>query len=111
VDGSWGGFGFGVTFLAVGGFFFEEAEDVVEDKVAVGLLSEEEGLYEFAPWVAVVGHFADDLDDDAAAGRRLCIDGVDEDLAVLEADGGDLVVDFLARDEGWVEERSENHAC
>ena len=49
-----GGFGFRVTFLAVGCFFFEEAEDVVEDKVAVGLFCEEEGLDKFAPWVAVV---------------------------------------------------------
>jgi hypothetical protein len=43
----------------------------------------------------MVGHFTDDLDDDAAVCRGLRVDRVDEDFAVLEADGGDLVVNFL----------------
>ena len=90
----------GVLVLAVAldGLLLEEAEDVVEDVVAVGLLGEEEGLHELAPGLAAVGHLADDLDDDAAVGGGLGVDGVDEDLAVFEADGGDLVVYFLGRE-------------
>jgi hypothetical protein len=43
----------------------------------------------------MVRHLSDDLDDDAAIGRGLRIDGMNEDFAVLETDGGDLVVNFL----------------
>jgi hypothetical protein len=76
-------------------FFLEEAEDVVEYKIAIWLFCEEKSLDEFAPRLVVVGHLADDLDDDTAVCRGLGIDGVDEDFTVLEADGGYLVVDFL----------------
>ena len=77
------------------GFFLQEAEDVVEDEVAVWLLGEEEGLDELFPRVAVVRHLSDDLNDDTAVGRRLRINRVNEHLAVLEANLRDLVVDLL----------------
>ena len=75
----------------------QEAEDVVEDEVAIRLLSKEEGLHELPPWLALVGHFTDDLDNNAAIRRGLGIYGVDEDFAVLEADRGDLGMDFLQK--------------
>jgi hypothetical protein len=43
----------------------------------------------------MVRHLSDDLDDDAAIGGGLSIHRVNEDFAVLEPDGGDLVVNFL----------------
>jgi hypothetical protein len=43
----------------------------------------------------VVGHFADDLNYDPSIRRGLGVDGMDEDFAVLETDGGDLIVNFL----------------
>ena len=82
-------------FVALDGFLLEEAEHVVEDEVAVGLLGEEEALDELAPGAVLVGHFTDDQDGDAAVEGRLRVHGVDEDLAVLEAQGGDFGVDFL----------------
>lgn len=82
-----------LTFL--NGFFLKETEDIVEDEITIGLLSEEEGLNKLPPRFTLVGHFADDLDDDTAICRRLSVDRVDEDLAILEAYRGDLVVDFL----------------
>jgi hypothetical protein len=83
------------SIIILGSFFLEEAEDVVEHEIAVWLFSKEKGLNEFAPRLVVIGHLADDLDDDAAVCRGLGVDGVDEDFAVLEADGGYLVVNFL----------------
>jgi len=38
-----------LAFVAVNSLFLEEAEDVVENKVAVGLFGEEEGLNKFSP--------------------------------------------------------------
>jgi hypothetical protein len=59
------------------------------------LFSKEKSLNEFAPGFVVIGHFTNDLDDDTAACRRLSIDRVNENFAILEADGGNLVVNFL----------------
>lgn len=95
------GLGDSFTLLLVtllDGLFLQEAEDVVEDEVAVRLLGEEERLHELPPCFALVRHLTDDLDDDAAICRGLSVDRVDEDLAVLEADGGNLVMDFLLWD-------------
>jgi hypothetical protein len=54
--------------------FLEEAEDVIEDKVAIGLLGKEEGLHKFAPGSTFICHLANDLDDDTTIGTRLGID-------------------------------------
>lgn len=70
-------------------------EDVVENKVTVRLLGEEEGLGEFSPWLVVVGHFTDNENDDTTVGGRLRVDGVDEDFTLLVADGSDAFVNFL----------------
>lgn len=57
------------SIITFNGLLLEEAEDVVEDKVAVRLLGKEESLDEFPPWIAVVGHLTDDLDDNAIVCR------------------------------------------
>jgi hypothetical protein len=59
------------------------------------LFGEEESLHEFTPRVTMVRHLSDDLDDDTTVCGGLRINGVDEDFAVLESDGGDLIVNFL----------------
>ena len=84
-----------VLFLLNVNLLLEIAEDIVEDKVAVWLFGKEEGLGEFAPCPIVIGHFADNEDDDTAVGGRLGIDVVNVDLALVVADSGDAVVDFL----------------
>jgi hypothetical protein len=81
--------------IALNSLLLQETEDVVEDEVAIRLFSEKKGLHEFAPRVAVVGHFADDLNYNPSIRRGLGVDGMDEDFAVLETDRGDLIVDFL----------------
>jgi hypothetical protein len=63
-----------LAFIALDGLFLEEAEDVIENKVTIGLLSEEEGLNELLPRLATIRHFTNDLNDDTPVGRRLCID-------------------------------------
>jgi hypothetical protein len=75
----------------------QEAEDVVENVVATRLLGKEERLHELAPRLALVRHLADDLNHNAAICRCLSVDAVNEDFAVLEADGSDLVVNFLRK--------------
>jgi hypothetical protein len=64
-----------LAFIALNGLllFLEETEDVVEDKVTIRLLGEEESLNEFLPRLATVGHFTDHLNDDATVGRGLRI--------------------------------------
>jgi hypothetical protein len=79
----------------INSILLEEAEDVVQNVVAARLFSEEEGLDKLAPRLALVGHLADDLDYDAPVRRRLSVNAVDEDLAVLEANRSDLTVNFL----------------
>jgi hypothetical protein len=83
--------------ITLNGLLLQKAEDIIEDEVAVGLLGEEKGLDKFAPGLVAVGHLTDDLDDDPAICRRLSIDRVDEDLAILEANRGNFLVDFLRK--------------
>ena len=85
-----------LLFLALfNRLLLQEAENVVKDEVAIRLLSEEEGLDKLFPVLALVRHFTNDLDDDATVRRGLGIDRMNEDLAVLEANLRDLVVDLL----------------
>jgi hypothetical protein len=81
--------------IALNGLFLQEPEDIIKDEIPIRLFGEEERLHEFTPRFAVVRHFTNDLDDDAAICGGLRIDGMDEDFAVLKADRSDLVVDFL----------------
>ena len=85
----------GFADIILDGIFLEEPEDVVENKVAIWLFCKEESLDELSPGITMVGHLADDLNDDTTVGGGLRVYGVNEDFAVLETDGGDLVVDFL----------------
>ena len=81
--------------LALSSLLLEETEDVVEDEVSVRLLGEEECLYKLFPSLSPIGHFTDDLDDNATIRGGLSIDGVNENLAILEPDGSNPVVNFL----------------
>lgn len=78
------------------GVFLQKAEDIVEDEISVRLLGKEERLDEFPPWLAVVGHFTNDLNDYTTVRGGLRIDRVDEDLAVLETNRCDFRVNFLS---------------
>jgi hypothetical protein len=91
----------GVAGIILDGIFFEEPEDVVENKVAVWLFCEEESLDKLSPGITTVGHFTDDLDDDTAIGRGLRIYGVNVDFAILETDGSDFVMDLLLAETGF----------
>ena len=51
----------------------EKAEDVVENIVALRLLSQKEGLRKFARGLRVVGHLSQDRHKDAVVCRRLRI--------------------------------------
>jgi hypothetical protein len=84
-----------IDLVALNGLLLQESEDVVENEVAIWLFGEEEGLDELAPRFICVGHLTDDLDNDPAICRRLGIDGVYEDFAILEANRSDFLVDFL----------------
>jgi hypothetical protein len=57
-----------LTVVALDSLLLEEAENVVENKVAVRLLSKEEGLNELFPVPSSVAHFANDLNDDTTVG-------------------------------------------
>jgi len=105
---SWAGFGGGRggglflsgcillrSIIALGGLFFKETEDIVEDEVSIRLLGEEERLNELLPKLSPIRHFTDDLDDDATIRGGLSIDGVNEDLAIFETDGSNTIVNFL----------------
>jgi hypothetical protein len=69
-------------------------EDIIKDKVAVGLLGEDEGLDEALVGLALVGDFTNDLDDDVGVGA-LGVDVGDADLCVLEVELLDALVDGL----------------
>lgn len=73
----------------------EVPEDVIEDEVAIGLLSKDKGLDESLVRLAFVGDLANDLDDDVRVGA-LRIDVGDPDLGVLEVELFDSVVDRLS---------------
>jgi hypothetical protein len=93
---------FALAVLSLDCLLLQETENVVQNKVTVGLLGQEKCLSEFAPGLVVVGHFTDDLNDDPTICRGLGVDGVDENLAVVEADRENPVVDFLMGDVGSV---------
>lgn len=76
--------------------FNNVAEDVVKDKVTVGLTSKDKGLGEFFVGSRLVRDLANDLDDNVVV-RGLGIDVGDADLAVLEVKLLDAVVDCLER--------------
>jgi hypothetical protein len=82
-------------FPLVYALFLEKAEDVVQHEVPIGLFGQKEGLDELAPSFAMVGHFTNDLDDYPTICRRLSINRVNENLAVIKTNGGDFFVDFL----------------
>lgn len=48
------------------GFFFEETENVIENKITIWLFCKKKSLNKLAPRFVVIRHFADDLDDNAA---------------------------------------------
>jgi hypothetical protein len=70
------------------------AEDVVQDKVAVGLGGENESLGELLVRGRLVGDLANDLDDNVVI-RGLGIDVGDADLALGEVELLDALVDGL----------------
>lgn len=70
-------------------------EDVVQDEVAIGLSSKDEGLGELAVRLVLVRDLADDLDDNVGIGS-LRVDVGDADLAVLEIQLLYAVVDGLS---------------
>ncbi len=84
-----------LCLVALNGLFLKETEDVVENEVPIWLLGKEEGLDKFPPRVIMVGHFTNNLNDDASVGGRLSVDGVDKDFTVLESDAGYFRVNFL----------------
>lgn len=84
--------------LLLGKFFFllfDVPEDVVQDEVAIGLSSKDEGLGELAVRLVLVRDLADDLDDNVGIGS-LGVDVGDADLAVLEIQLLYAVVDGLS---------------
>ena len=85
-----------LTFIfALSSLLLQETEDIVEDEVPVRLLGKEECLNKLFPSLSSIGHFTDDLDDNATIRGGLSIDGVNEDLAILETDGSNTIVNFL----------------
>lgn len=72
----------------------EVSEDIVEDEVAIGLLSKNEGLRKALVRLALVGDLANDLDNDVGIGA-LGIDIGNADFGVVEVKVLDAVVDSL----------------
>jgi hypothetical protein len=83
-----------LDLLVLFGFLSKVAEDVVQYKVTVGLLGENESLGESLVGLALVGDLADDLNDDVGV-RALGVDVGDADLGVLEVESLDALVDGL----------------
>lgn len=84
-----------LELLVVLGLLSKVAEDVVQDKVTVGLLGKDEGLDKALVGLALVGDLANDLDDDVGVGA-LGVDVGDADFGVLEVELLDALVDGLA---------------
>lgn len=82
-------------FVTINRLLFEEAEDVIEDKIAVWLFGKEKSLNKFPPSFTTVGHFTDNLDYNAAIRRRLSVNRVNEDLTILETDRCNAIMNFL----------------
>jgi hypothetical protein len=72
------------------------SEDVIENIVAVGLLSQNEGLNELAGRLGLVGDLTNDRDQDVVEGG-LGVDVQDAHLAFLEVELLDLIADGLKR--------------
>lgn len=72
----------------------KETENVVEYEVAVGLLGEDEGLDEALVGLALVGNFANDLNNDVGI-RALGVDIGDADFGVLVLQLLDALIDGL----------------
>lgn len=85
------------TFFILDRLLLQEAEDVIENKIAIWLLCKEECLDELLPGLTAITHLANDLDDNTARRRSLRIHRMDEDLAVLETDGENFIVNFLRK--------------
>jgi hypothetical protein len=83
-----------LVVILLHGLVGKVTEDIVKDKVAVGLLGEDEGLDEALVGLALVGDFTNDLDDDVGVGA-LGVDVGDADLGVLEVELLDALVDGL----------------
>ena len=76
-------------------FVFDDvAEDIIQDKVAVRLLGQNESLRKFALRLLLGRHFANDLDDNVLP-RALGIDIRDADFAVLNIQLFDALIDCL----------------
>jgi hypothetical protein len=70
------------------------AEDIIEDKVAVGLLCENESLHKPLVRLALVGDLTNDLDDNVGIGA-LRVDVGNADLGIVEVEVLDPFVDSL----------------
>lgn len=81
--------------LALGSLLFEETEDIVKDEISIWLFRKEERLNKLFPSLSAIGHFTDDLDDDATIRGGLSVNGVNENLAILETDGSNTIMNFL----------------
>jgi hypothetical protein len=83
-----------LELLILLGLLGEVAEDVVQHKVTVGLLCQDEGLRETLVGLTLVGDLANDLDDNVGVGA-LGVDVGYADLGVLEVEALDALVDGL----------------
>ena len=81
--------------ISLVGLVLDVAENVIEDKVSVGLAGKDEGLNEFTMWLRVVGKLADDLDDNVGVGG-LRVDISDTDLGVFVFELSNALFDSLA---------------
>lgn len=70
------------------------SDNIVQHIVAAGLFSQDEGLHESTRRLGLVGNLADDADDDVIE-RRLRINVENTDLAVLEIELLDALMDGL----------------
>lgn len=86
-----GGRNFGNLLLNL---LVDVSEDVVQDEVTGWLLGENERLDELLQLGGLVGRLSNDLDDDGLVGG-LGVDVRDADLAVLEIEGLDALLDGL----------------
>jgi hypothetical protein len=77
-------------------FINHVTEDVVENIVTIGLLSENKGLHELAGGLGLVGDLANNRDQDVVE-RGLRVDVQDAHLALLEVQLLNLIVDSLVR--------------
>jgi hypothetical protein len=80
--------------LLILGLVGEIAEDVVQNKVTVGLLGKNKGLHEPLVRLALVGDLTDDLDDDVGVGA-LRVDVGNADLGVVEVEVLDALINGL----------------